>query len=672
MKRDNAFAALRTLKKRKTPPSEAKRSPHKTALKSVEVVESTAAVEAEVLEVEAAKEQEKEQEKEKNKARRSVAAKDGLALAALRPGARIVFQGAVLLCPLQGAVAVGGAPLAADGRFARAVRTPLRFFPVFSPKSNSFLAIEALHSGSPCASIDRGVDEEEDDQDSSAEHIMDSIKYLYSRLGKNSGKSDSSTVLVALLSIHHSSGLDVLEKKFPVYKELFKLVPLSELNRDDTFHVDGFHPVMEPNHPHPTLEIPESWSSIGEEAVQSSSKPVVCIVGSKGLGKSTLSRFMVNQLLSKYPKVAFLDCDLGQPELTVSGQVSLHVLDSPLLGPAFTNMKPPFHSCYLGATSPKNDPDCYSASISQLWNIYQTQVPSNIPLVINTDGWVKGMGFDLLIHSLKEIRPTHLIQLNLDPSSALAASKNIRDDLSLLLNSPENSTTQQQPIVKVHLAAGYDETTTMKPSKFNASDLRNLTMISYFAQLKANPSEPIWIKHVNQVLPKLWNFGVPVASKIPFGVAWRDVRVRFLNVEVPASQTLVALNGSLVGLVADSLKYTATSADPSTDGDYKDLNIIPSDLQIPPQTQNCIGLGIVRGIDPVSKTFYIVTPLSESDLSRVNLIVRGAGVEYPVAMLMDGFENVRTNVPYITYTAAEGVGGMAKKVRTNLQRRKHV
>ncbi|KAJ3066261.1 Polynucleotide 5'-hydroxyl-kinase nol9, partial [Rhizoclosmatium hyalinum] len=104
---------------------------------------------------------------------------------------------------------------------------------------------------------------------------------------------------------------------------------------------------------------------------------------------------------------------------------------------------------------------------------------------------------------------------------------------------------------------------------------------------------------------------------------------------------------------------------------FKDINIVPSDLQIPPESQNCVGLGIVRGIDPVSKLFYIVTPLHIDQIVNVNLILRGAGVEYPVSMMLDGFENVRTTVPYVTYTVAEGIGGMARKIRTNLQRRKH-
>jgi len=54
----------------------------------------------------------------------------------------------------------------------------------------------------------------------------------------------------------------------------------------------------------------------------------VAVVGSKGVGKSTLARLLVNSLLEVSPVVAFLDTDCGQSELTVPGQQPTHT--SPL------------------------------------------------------------------------------------------------------------------------------------------------------------------------------------------------------------------------------------------------------------------------------------------------------------------------------------------------------
>lgn len=55
-------------------------------------------------------------------------------------------------------------------------------------------------------------------------------------------------------------------------------------------------------------------------AVRQGGCPAVAVVGSKGVGKSTLSRLLVNSLLEATPVVAYLDTDCGQSEFTVPGQ----------------------------------------------------------------------------------------------------------------------------------------------------------------------------------------------------------------------------------------------------------------------------------------------------------------------------------------------------------------
>lgn len=55
-------------------------------------------------------------------------------------------------------------------------------------------------------------------------------------------------------------------------------------------------------------------------AVRQGGCPAVAVVGSKGVGKSTLARLLVNSLLEVSPVVAYLDTDCGQSELTVPGQ----------------------------------------------------------------------------------------------------------------------------------------------------------------------------------------------------------------------------------------------------------------------------------------------------------------------------------------------------------------
>ncbi|RHX96845.1 hypothetical protein DYB25_004164 [Aphanomyces astaci] len=158
--------------------------------------------------------------------------------------------------------------------------------------------------------------------------------------------------------------------------------------------------------PHPVREIliPPTWSKVAASildsmATSANRKMLVC--GAKGVGKSTFSRYVVNRLLNVYPMVAYLDTDVGQPELAAPGVLSLHYITSPLLGPG---------SYFFGFSSPKADPTVYMEAISALLNDYAAK-DSTIPLVLNTDGWIKSMGYDLLQATLSAATPEHVVQV---------------------------------------------------------------------------------------------------------------------------------------------------------------------------------------------------------------------------------------------------------------------
>ncbi|BAH91060.1 Os01g0354700 [Oryza sativa Japonica Group] len=55
--------------------------------------------------------------------------------------------------------------------------------------------------------------------------------------------------------------------------------------------------------------------------------PVVAVCGPGNSGKSAFSRLLLNTLVGRYKKVAYLDTDVGQPEFTPPGFVSIHVLE---------------------------------------------------------------------------------------------------------------------------------------------------------------------------------------------------------------------------------------------------------------------------------------------------------------------------------------------------------
>ncbi|KAJ3274641.1 Polynucleotide 5'-hydroxyl-kinase nol9 [Terramyces sp. JEL0728] len=315
---------------------------------------------------------------------------------------------------------------------------------------------------------------------------------------------------------------------------------------------------------------------------------VVCIVGSKNSGKSTLAKYISNQ----FDKVCFLDCDVGQPEFTPNGMVSLHVLEGPILGPAFTHQKVPYHGIFIGSSTAKHDPDAYFNSLIELISIYRKEL-SHLPLVVNTSGWVKGVGYDLLISLIRELQPNHLVSLESQDQS------------------------------------------------------RNIDLIEF------NPSK---VEAVGEDSKQkdLWDFKSLPAMQ-PYKVKWSSVRIKFLNEQVflllkqvPFSQTLIALNAQIVGLVIDHTNYHSES-----NGLFKGL--VPTHT---PLKQNCVGLGLIRAIDPTDQCFYVLTPVPQEILQNVNLFLKGS-VECPLTLFANGYKND----PYVSFDSIEGIGGAETKNR---------
>lgn len=120
---------------------------------------------------------------------------------------------------------------------------------------------------------------------------------------------------------------------------------------------------------------------------------IIGVIGNRNTGKSTFTRHLVNRLLSTHKEIAYLDCDLGQPEMTPSGLLSLSVLNTPLIGAPFThNTRQPFACSFYGNSTPINDPELYLTLLRELVQTYRSNL-SHMPLIVNTSGWIKGRSY---------------------------------------------------------------------------------------------------------------------------------------------------------------------------------------------------------------------------------------------------------------------------------------
>jgi hypothetical protein len=138
----------------------------------------------------------------------------------------------------------------------------------------------------------------------------------------------------------------------------------------------------------------------------------------------------------------------------------------------------------------------------------------------------------------------------------------------------------------------------------------------------------------------------PLASQPAYKIAFGDIKIKFFESQVPYSQSLYALNGSIVGLIIDSTAYHSQTH--STD-----LNFVPTHTHL---DQRCVALGLIKAISKSNKCFYIITPVEKDVLEKVNLIVKG-GLE------MTGLVGEKGVLPYTAIGSGEGLGAAEVKTR---------
>ena len=251
------------------------------------------------------------------------------------------------------------------------------------------------------------------------------------------------------------------------------------------------------------LEPPSDWQTIVSKLiVENEKRPVaVMVCGPKGVGKSSFCRIISNSLLSKgratqgiTNRVAFIDLDPGQPELSSPGELSLVILQSCILGPPFTHPTisgeiEVIRAHHFGYLSPKEDIDHYYRCALDLYNHYQQLARSHgpFPLIINCSGWIQGSGLELLANLIRNLSLTDVIYMSTsgpeEVIDALSEAATQRNTLLHQLNSQASSVATR-----------------------SAADLRMMQTVSYFhldeaehGNLRWNPypltSQPPFVVH---------------------------------------------------------------------------------------------------------------------------------------------------------------------------------
>eukprot|EP00771_Trimastix_marina_P002810 gnl/Trimastix_PCT/3973.p1 GENE.gnl/Trimastix_PCT/3973~~gnl/Trimastix_PCT/3973.p1 ORF type:complete len:935 (-),score=203.49 gnl/Trimastix_PCT/3973:16-2820(-) len=309
------------------------------------------------------------------------------------------------------------------------------------------------------------------------------------------------------------------------------------------------------------------------------------VLGEKGAGKSTLVRYIANALLNYLPRVALIDVDPGQPELSVPGTISLHLLDTQklLLNPSWMQLMPPHRAYYTGSASPGDDPRRYARAVRCLIRTYvelETESPG-LPLIVNTHSWMQGMGAVLLCDLVGTL-PAHT-HLAILPQAKFPAHPNLvthpagkndqgdsqegtQERADEVQFEPSESVAYVEPLSYLRDAAlpttnGYRripsrhkpvthflamEDAPRQHSYISPLHLRTLRWLAYFRGWTAmSVPRPAPIEFTSS------DFAVPttqtLASRPPWVVPCASLSVSFSRTP-PPHLSLLALNASYVGL----------------------------------------------------------------------------------------------------------------------------
>lgn len=176
--------------------------------------------------------------------------------------------------------------------------------------------------------------------------------------------------------------------------------------------------------------VPRSWRTLVTK-VAGRLPNVALVIGPPSAGKSTLTTFLLNQLLTIAPSVYVIDADLGQNDIGPPGTVSIGLVRRPVID---LGRVKPLSTKFVGFLSPSLDPEKLNSAIIALLSSSRSVCDF---LLINSDGWVHGPGLVHKASLISRANPDIVISLldedlNQELSSMVSFADIIRIEKSYL------------------------------------------------------------------------------------------------------------------------------------------------------------------------------------------------------------------------------------------------
>lgn len=423
--------------------------------------------------------------------------------------------------------------------------------------------------------------------------------------------------------------------------------------------------------------IPRDWAARAESAALAATRgdaTALAVFGPKGVGKSTLARHCANGIVRARGACAWLDLDCGQPELTAPGMVSLTILRAPLLGPPQTHQasgaeyagapSAPLYAGFVGDVSPQGDPEAYVRGAVACVRAWADLGEDKPPLVVNTSGWVKGLGLELAEEILREVgrhcSECHAVNIN-----SHVASRNVPDGVKWFIDEDAapgtNPTVHAYEVAAASAPAPRSVEIETEETSVDTFDVANATASEEAVKTKdprrtANDSRALsWLAWARQIIAVCGDkphegaldldafegeneaFAVTAAELMavaPWRVAFADVTLCVPRNDLTAREALAAFNGAVVGLLR--------APRPSSRGGDAHAE--------------CVGLGIVRGVDVETGAFHVLAPCPRSRLRDVAAFALGS-LELPRALVGPNGES-----PYMTVGAIANDGTGSRNI----------
>lgn len=477
---------------------------------------------------------------------------------------------------------------------------------------------------------------------------------------------------------HLNSGLEKVGNFAPLCKNLFwNLDNLTneELRSLNTFEMGfslSFTPVLTPTNQVSVLshsQYDQFLKSITQLS-QSNELLKILIIGGKNSGKSTLLNLSLQSLLhdTQDTTVNILDIDPGQTYVSPPDSISLSKTSKFIHGSSHmalhtANLSQQV-SHYVGFTSPKDQPLRFNSLLQDLMNKYTNDGElKNEALLINTPGWVKGYGVNLMRVIMEKIRPTHVVYLH--PASSTGRQELEDDEVLNLLK-------DFQGLEVVPIKGNFGSHDRTGGVKYHSSQLRIFKKLGYFHRTSGDFQ---------------FDF-TPLLNKAPFQLSYdpeQDSNLKFTTVLNYDDLKIVdddGYNSLFEGTIVALYTITNLELEKLQSKLAKNISKIPllkskDFLKINQASLKFKSLCLIHSIDPQSQLINLYTPSSQSELlkstSEQYLFVRGA-TETPIMEIASnevikkfkkqGFKGM----PFVTFKRGSDLEKVWK-VRKNVMRR---